>query len=186
VRLDQSFAVGAVVPAVAQAQLFAAGDGGGDRGQVLGVDRRAPPGEQRLGGPAQRADPAAQSGWQHLFELGQRPYRGLVDAGHRVSGRGAQADGDRRRFLVVEQEGRHGLAGDQPVPADRAHRRPHRVAQVAQSLHVAADGARADAEPGGQFAAGPLAGGLQQRQQAQQPGGGVGHDPRVPAMCDRI
>ena len=50
-----------------------------------------------------------------------------------------------------------------------------RIAEPANPVHVGADGAGGDAEPGGELGAGPVAPGLQHGQQAQQPGGRFQH-----------
>ena len=123
----------------------------------------------------QRADPVAQPGRQHLLELGQRAHRGLLDPGDRAAGGRAQPDRDRDGLLVVEQQRRQGRAGAEPVAAGDAGGGVHRVAEVAQPVDVAADGARGDPQPLGQLGAGPVAPGLQQRQQAQQPRRGLQH-----------
>src|SRR6516162_4284062 len=81
-----------------------------------------------------------------------------------------QAYRHRHRLLVVQQQRRQRGPDPEPVAARGARRGVHRVAQVAQPVDVAAQGPQADAEPAGQLGAGPVAPGLQQRQQAQQPG----------------
>jgi hypothetical protein len=50
-----------------------------------------------------------------------------------------------------------------------------RVAEIAQFLDVAPHGSHVDLEALCQVSAGPIARGLQQREQAQQPGGGFQH-----------
>ena len=67
-----------------------------------------------------------------------------VDRGARG---GPQADRDRDRLVVVEQQRRHGRAGVQAVASGRAGDRVHRIAEVAQPLDVAADRAARHAEP---------------------------------------
>ena len=128
VRLDLAAAVGAVAASVGEAQALGVAAGGGDHGQVLRVDRRAADrrADRRR---AERADAAAQVRGQDLLELDERAHRGLLDAGHRRARGGAQADGDRDRLLVVEQQRRHRGAGAQPVAAGRAGERLHRVAE---------------------------------------------------------
>ena len=91
----------------------------------------------------------------------------------RPVGRRLQPDRDRHRLLVLEQQRRQGAAGPQLVAAGHAADRVDGVAELAQPVDVAAQGARADLEPVGQLRAGPVAVGLQQREQPQHPGAGV-------------
>ena len=77
---------------------------------------------------------------------------------------GAQPDGDGDRLLVVEQQRRQVVPGAEPVPGQPGGG-VHRVAELAQPVHVAADGAAGHAEPLGELGAGPVALGLQQGQQ---------------------
>ena len=65
------------------------------------------------------------------------------------------------------------------VPAGDAAAGVDRVAQLAQPVDVAAQGALADLEPVGQLGARPVAVGLQQRQQPQHPRARVGHGSRI-------
>ncbi len=92
-----------------------------------------------------------------------------------MPGRCAQADGDGHGLLVVEQQRRHGGARHQAIAAVAAHRRAYRIAEVAQPLDVAADGARADLQTRREFAARPVARSLEQGQQVQQSCRGAGH-----------
>ena len=94
------------------------GDGRGDRPQPgrghlrvrgvgVGVLRGA------LDRRAEGVDAAAQAGRQDLLELGQRPGAALGEAGDARAR--PQADGDRDRLVVVEEQRR-----------EPAHRRPSR------------------------------------------------------------
>ena len=67
---------------------------------------------------AARAVPA-QARRHDLFQLDQRAQRGFLDAAHRAGG-AAQRDGNRQRFLVVQQQRRQGLAGTQGIAAGDA------------------------------------------------------------------
>ena len=96
--------------------------------------------------------------------------------------RGLQADRDRHRLLVLEQQRRQLPAGPQLVATGHAADRVDDVAELAEPVHVAAQGARADLEPVGQLAAGPVAVGLQQGEQPQHPGAGV-HDLETSSHC---
>ena len=124
----------------------------------------------------ERADPTAQAVGQDLLELGQRPHRRLLDPGDLPGGGRAQADGDRDRLLVVEQQRRQLGAGAQAVAAGDPRRRLDRVAERAQLVDVATDRARANLEPLSELGAGPLAPHLQQREQRQQACRGLDHE----------
>lgn len=58
--------------------------------------------------------------WQYLFELGERPCSGLLDAGD--PGCGPQAHGDGHGFLIVEQQRRELATGAEAVAADGSSR----------------------------------------------------------------
>ena len=91
-------------------------------------------------------------------------------------------DRDRDRLLVLEQQRRQLAAGAQLVAAGHPADRVDDVAELAEPVDVAAQRARADLEPVGQLAAGPVAVGLQQGEQPQHPGAGV-HDPETRSDC---
>jgi len=171
VGLDLAAALGAVAAPVGEADALEVAAGRRDQRQVLWVDGGAAErgGDRRR---AQRRHAPAQVGRQDLFELDQRAHRGLLDPGHRRAGGGEEADGDRDRLLVVQQQRRHGRAGAQPVPARRTGQRLDRVAQLAQAVDVAPDRAPGDREPVGQLGAGPVAARLQQGKQLQEPARG--------------
>ncbi|GAA0650680.1 hypothetical protein GCM10009535_30970 [Streptomyces thermocarboxydovorans] len=162
--------------AVLEAQPFGVPAQMGQLGQhrrVDGVGARAA--QHRHGERVQGAHPPAQPVRQHLLQFGQRPHRGLPDALDAAAGRGAQADGDCDRLVVVEQQRRQPGARAELVAAAGAGAGVDGVAQLAQPVHVPAQGAGADAEPLGEVGAGPLAVGLEQGQQAQQAGRGLQH-----------
>ena len=97
-----------------------------------------------------------------------------------MPGHRAQPDGDGDRLFVVEEQRRQLRPGAEPVVAGRAAHRIHRVVEAAQPLDVGADGARADAEPVGEFGRRPGRTHLQQPQDAEQSRGGVGHAKSLP------
>jgi hypothetical protein len=66
-----------------------------------------------------------------LFELDERPHSGLLDAGHGGARSRAQADRDRNRLLVIEQQRRHRAPGLQPIPARGARQRLDWIAVIA-------------------------------------------------------
>jgi hypothetical protein len=106
---------------------------------------------------------------QDLLELHEGADRRLLDAAHGGAGGGPQADGDRDRLVVVEQERRHRRARVQPVASGRTGDSIHRVAELTEPLHVAADRAPRHAEPIGELVAGPVAARLQQGEELQEP-----------------
>jgi len=106
---------------------------------------------------------------QHLLELDERAQRCLLDPAHRRAGSRAQADGDRDRLVVVEQQWRHRRPRAQPVAAGRAGQRFHRIAELPKTLDVAPDRASGHLEPVGQLRALPVTASLEQRQQREKP-----------------
>ncbi len=131
---------------------------------------------QRHGGLLDGRGPVAQPGGQHLLQLGQRAEGGLGDAGDRLTGGRLKADGHRDGLVVVQEQGRQGGACPEAVAAGHAGGGVDGVAEVAEALDVAAEGAGGDGQAGGQLGAGPLGTGLEQRQQSQQAGRGVEHE----------
>jgi hypothetical protein len=96
-------------------------------------------------------------------------------------------DGGRDRGILVQQQRRQpGAARAERVAAPPAGDRVHRAAQFPEPVNVAPDRARGDAQPGGQLVAAPAWPGRQQRQQAEQPPGGIGHPPIMPCLCGPI
>jgi hypothetical protein len=183
--LDDPPAGRSVSGPVLEAQPFVVGHCRRQHGELLGIDGRGVLRRQWDGRGVQRADAVPQPGRQYLFELGERTDGCLLDAVDGLDGRCTQADGDGHGFVVVEQQRGHRLARDQPIAADRAHRRLYRIAEVAQPLDVATDRPQADLQALGELAARPFARGLQQGQQGQQPAGSSTHASSMPAMCDR-
>ena len=117
----------------------------------------------------QAADAPAHARGHHLFELGQRGERDRLHAGDRSGGGGAQADGDRDRLALIEQQRRQLAARPQAVAARDAGGRVHGVAELADTFDVVTHRPRGHAQLFGQLRAGPVAAPLQQRQHAKQP-----------------
>jgi hypothetical protein len=181
VRLGAAAAGRPVVVQVVEAEPLVLADGRRDHGQGVGVDGRPLAGHGVGGGP-DGVGAVAQPGGQQLAQLGQRAQRGLLDPGHGAPGGGVQADRDRDRLLVVQQQRRQGRAGAQAVAAGRPGGRADLVAQGAQPLDVVADGPGGHAQPVGQLGPGPAGPGLQQRQQPQQPHRGLQHGASLPGL----
>ena len=133
----------------------------GQRGQHVGIDPRPldPEGRRRL---AQRAHPTTQTTGQHLLELGQRPHRGLLDAGDPARRGGSQADRHRDGLGVVEQEGRKLAAVAEAITAGDPGRGLDRIPEGAQLVDVTADRAGTDLEAVGELLAGPFPAHLEQ------------------------
>ncbi|ELS54042.1 putative DeoR family transcriptional regulator [Streptomyces viridochromogenes Tue57] len=106
---------------------------------------------------------------QHLLQLRQRPHRRLLHALDRVPRPGPQPDRDRHGLLVVQDERRHRLARDKPVPAVRPHRRLYGIPQLPQPVDVPPDRTPGHPEPLGELTAGPFAGRLQEGEERQKP-----------------
>jgi hypothetical protein len=155
---------GLAMVAVVEAQPLPVAAGERDHPQHLDVDRLVGGLHRHRHGVGRHGvDPTAQPRRQDLLQLGQGTDRGLLDPGHHAAAGGrAQSHGDGDGLLVVQQQRRQGRAGAEPVAAGDAPGRVHRVAEVAEPLHVAADGPGADGEPVGQLRARPVASGLQQ------------------------
>ena len=120
---------------------------------------------------------APQPHRQHLDDLGQRPHRRLRHPGdRRLRGR-LQAHHERHRLVVVQDEGRQGGTGREPVAAIDPRLRLHRIAQVAQPFDVPAQRPHRHSQPGGEVGAGPHPPALHQRQEAKRAVSGVGHRP---------
>jgi hypothetical protein len=149
-----------------------------DGDQRFGVDDRGRPRVAPGGGHGDRPQgvhPAAQPRGHHLHHLGERPDRGFLDPGHRAVDRGLHPDRERHRLLVVHHQRGQRRARGQLVAAVDPAVGVDRIAELAQPVDVAAQGAHGDAEPVGQRATRPVAPGLQQGQQPQRPRARVGH-----------
>ena len=138
---------------VPEPQAFVVAAGLRDLRQRAGVDH-GPARRAADGLAAERVHPAPQPGRHHRHDLGQRLDRALLEPGHRAAGRSPQPDRDRDRLVVVQQQRRQGGAGLQLVAAGHAACGVDRIAQLAQPLDVAAQGARADLETFGELGPG--------------------------------
>ena len=187
VRLDLAAAGDAVAAGVAEAHALVVAAGRRDHGQRLRVDGRPAAGRHRHGRRLQRLHAPAQVRGQHLLELDERAHGGLLDAGDRCARGRAQADGDRDRLLVVEQQRRHRGAGRQAVAAGGTGQRLDRVAEPTQPLDVAPHRPPRHLEAVGELPARPVAAALQQGQQRQQAArrGRVAHVSIVSDIEDR-
>jgi hypothetical protein len=90
---------------VAEAHHPPVGDGRGKAREDLRIHGGARTGQRRHGLP-EHAELRPQPAGQHLFNLGERPDRGLGDPGHRTRGHGAEAQGDGDGFVIVEEQRR--------------------------------------------------------------------------------
>ena len=158
-----------VVTAVAESEPLVVSARGGDRQQDLGVDHRT---RRRIGNCRRphSLNAAAHPLGEELLELGKSADRGLADPGHPAADRGPEADRDRHRLLVVEQQRRERCPGLHPISAVDAAAGLDRVAEAPQALDVAPHRARSDLEPIGELLTGPIGACLEQREKVQQPG----------------
>ena len=92
-------------------------------------------------------------------------------------GREAQHHGDGHRLVVLEQHGRHVRPAAEVVPPGRAGDTVDLVAEGAEALHVAAHGAGVHLEALRQVGPTPAGPPLEQAEEPQKAGGGVGHTP---------
>lgn len=92
---------------------------------------------------------------------------------------GPQGDREGDHLVVVEEQRRQFRARAEPVSAVRAFEGGDGIAEFAQAVDVAADGARADVQPFRQQRARPVPAGLEQGEQGQQPRRGLLHGSMV-------
>jgi hypothetical protein len=174
VRFDFAATVGALPASIGKAKAFGVAARGCDHRQMLRVDGRAAD-HRRDSRRAQGADATAKVSRQHMFELDQCPHCGLLDPGHGRAGGGTEADRDRDRLVVVEQQRRHRRSGAKPVAAGGTGERLDRVAENAQPLDVSPDRPARHREPVGELGSQPVATCLEQRQELQESTRGRGH-----------
>jgi hypothetical protein len=113
-------------------------------------------------GLSHRVEPGPQPDRQRAFQLGQRAQRRLLDAGDRAGRARPQREPDGDGLLVVQQQRRHSCTGSEPVAARGAGARPHLITELAQAVHVVANGARGDLQAAGQLRARPVPPGLEE------------------------
>lgn len=120
-----------------------------------------------LGGLGQCVQPAGEGRRQHATQLGS----GALSRGHRRRPHGP-ASGDQSQqhghgLLIGEHQGRHAVAGREPVAAVATAHRVDRNVEVDQVGDVATDGALVDAQPAGELGDGAGATRLQDLQQGE-------------------
>ncbi len=155
---------------VVEAQHLARVDGGAECHEYATVDLRLRAGRGPSdGGDLEHVDPVAQPCGHDLPDGGQRTRRGLLDAG--AGGRGdLECDGERDGLLVVEQQRRQFGSGVEPVPTLGPLEGHDGIAELAQTVDIAAHGTRADVQPLRQQRPRPVPARLEQREQRQQSG----------------
>ena len=141
-------------------------------GHALG---RAAPAGRRLHAPA--AGP--QPGRQHLFELGQRPGRGLLDAGQPAEAVRSET-ATATASSSSSRSGRQVGPGPQPVAARGARHRVDRVAELRGGGRRRAGRSARRPRAGRRARRRPVAPRLEDRQEPQQPGGGLEHGTSLP------
>ena len=118
----------------------------------------------------QRGNSSAQTRRQHLLQFGERAHGGFFNAAYAAVGGRSQTDGYCDCFIVIEQQRREVRSGTKLVAAAGARGGIHRIAQAAQLVDVAPQGAGGDFEALGELGSRPVAAGLEQGQQAEQAG----------------
>ncbi len=162
--LHLAAALRAVAAPVGEANALGVAAGSGDHGQVLRVHGRAAHrGRDRH--RSEGADAPAQVRRQHLLDLDQRPDRALLDPGDRGAGRSAEADCDRDRLVVVQEQRGHRGPGAKPVAAGGAGARFHGVAELSEPLDVAPDRPPRHFQAIGELCGLPITAALEQREQ---------------------
>ena len=154
----------------------------GEDGQDAGIDGRAGSMLDEHGVRLQCVDAASQPRGEDLLELGQGAKRSLLDARHGAAGGRPEADRHGDRLVILEQQWRQRRPRGEPVATDRTAGRMDRVAEPTQPLDVVPNGPRTHLEPVRQLRPGPVAGRLQQREQAKQPRRGSHDAPKDTAV----
>ena len=167
--LHAAFGAAALAVAVGerQAQLVTAGRR--QCGQQRGIHHRPDTVHGQDGG-AQCIHLLPQAGGHGLLQLDQGPKCGLFNAADRAGRGSAQGNRHGQRFVVVQQQGRQRLTGPEGIAARHAAAGMHGVAQLAQAVDVAPQGARVHFQALGQFRPHPVVARLQQGEQTQQAG----------------
>ena len=149
------------------------------RRQRAGVDGRAtarPDRHRRCDGHrAQRLDPSPQPRRHDLRDLRQSPDRRFREPLDRRLGRCLQAERERDRFVVVQDQRRQGRARGELVAAVDPALRLNGISQLAQPLDVPPQGAHRDLEPLRELTARPVPMGLEQGEQSHHPQAGARH-----------
>jgi hypothetical protein len=161
VRLDFTLGGGGVPTGVAKAEHFIVPAGACDERESFRIHRRPGTG-QRQDVRMERGDTAAQAFRQHLLQFREGAQGGFFDTGHGAAGGGAQSDGYRHCFFVIEEQWRESGARAQLIAARGARGRIDGVTETAQAINIAAEGARGDFEARGEIRAGPVPSGLKQ------------------------
>jgi len=174
-----------IVALVVKPQQFTVADGTCRGGQDGRIHQRCGGGDcaDRFG---QAGDPSAKRGGQNSIELGQCPQRWFLNAAYGTGCGGLQSDRDRDRLLVVEEQWRQLGPGPESVTAGNARCAVDRIAKVAEALHVLANSAGRHLELAGEFGAGDVTAGLEEREKLEQPGGGASHEYQVCRQCGTI
>ncbi|GGS01210.1 hypothetical protein GCM10010252_44730 [Streptomyces aureoverticillatus] len=175
-----------VVPVVEAQPLRVPADGGqfGQHGRIDGLPARGV--QHRHGERVERADAAAQSAGQHLLQLAEGAHRALPDALDALPGGGPEAHRHGDRLVVVQEQRRQFGARAELVAAARAGAGVDGVAELAEPVDVTPHGARRHAEPICEVGTGPLAVGLQEGEELEQPCGGLQHVGDSPSACGQV
>ena len=158
----------AIASAVTEAQDIVVATSTRDGGKNVEVDGRA---GIRKGDDEsmQSRDATTQARRQNLLELHERSQRGFLDAGDSPARGRAQSDGDSNGFIVVKKKRRQIGASSKLISTGSTGGGMHGIAKSAQTVDVAAQGARSNLQAGREVGAGPVTLGLEQRKQPKKP-----------------
>ena len=104
----------------------------------------------------QSGDAMTQPRRQNLLKLQQSADRGFFDSAHAALRRSAQPQRYGDSFVIIEEKRRECSAGTELISAFDAGRRVHRIAQAAQTIHIAPQSSSCYFETARQFRAGPI------------------------------
>jgi len=185
IRLDVALRCCTVARGVREREPYAVVAGTRNHVEDVGADRvrrRAP--RREHGRAPKRVGALAQPRREEVQRLRERADRRLRHSCDLVVGRRVQAHDERDRFVVVEHERGEGRARSELVAATDAARGRDRISELAEAVDVAAQRAFGHAEAFGELGAGPVAARLEEREEGEDAGGGVGHDSRISPIAD--
>ena len=135
---------------------------------------------------AKRDELASKTRREEPVQLGQGAQSAALDPGDRHARHYAEDHSDRGSFLLVEEEWRNLTADSQPVPSRRPGVCVDLVAEAPQTLDVSPDGSGIDTQSAGQLGSTPGGAALEQAQQSEESGRGVGQAPKISWIADRF
>jgi hypothetical protein len=104
------------------------------------------------------------------LKFGERPERGLFDAGDSAPCGCAEAERDGHGFIVIEQQRRKGGSRAELIAAGCARSGVDGVAETTEAVCVAAEGSWGDSEAFAEGRAGPVTLGLEEGKKFEKAG----------------